>query len=322
MKKALFLLLFLPIAFLSCDRKKADAKASENYNQISLIIDDVLWNGEIGDSLRNKFASPVLGLPQEEPLFTINQYPVKLLEGYTTNSRNIIVIKKTDRTSFEIKQDQFMTPQNVVYIYGKNTADIINLIEENAPEIINRIRNTEIRQAQIHLRKSLASDKAVEAKFKVALDIPPDYRMVMKRRKFLWFKKEIVSGSTSIIIYQIPEKFIGTPTVGKIVDVRDSIGRKYIHGTKPNADMMTENSYTPYFSNLSIDGHRAFETRGTWQLNNDFMSGPFLNYCIYDAKRHIYIVAEGFCYAPSREKRELMFELEAILKTLRFPSKK
>jgi hypothetical protein len=215
-----------------------------------------------------------------------------------------------------------MTPQNVVYIYGKNTAEIIGLIEEHAAEIISRIRSTEIRQAQLHLRKSLESDKVIERKFNVAMDIPPDYRLVVQRRKFLWFKKEIVSGSTSIIIYQVPEAIMGTPSVGKIIDVRDSLGKRYIHGTKPNTDMATENSYSPYFSNLAIDGHRAFETRGTWQLNNDFMSGPFLNYCIYDAKRRVYIMAEGFCYAPSREKRELMFELEAILKTLRFPNQK
>ncbi|MBD3583743.1 DUF4837 family protein [Flavobacterium selenitireducens] len=322
MDKALFLLLILPIALVSCGRKREVVPEKISYNQISLIIDDVLWNGEIGDSLRNKFASPVLGLPQEEPLFTINQYPVKLLEGYTTDSRNIIVVKKTDRTSFEIRQDQFMKPQNVVYINGRSTADIIGLIQENASEIIKRIRATEIRQAQLHLRKSLESDKAVEQKFNVAMDIPPDYRLVLKRRRFLWFKKEIVSGSTSIIVYQIPEKLMGSPNVEKIVGMRDSIGKRYIHGTKPRADMMTENSYTPYFTPVAIDGHRAFETRGTWQLNNDFMSGPFINYCIYDAKRHVYIVAEGFCYAPSREKRELMFELEAILKTLRFSSNK
>jgi hypothetical protein len=33
-------------------------------NNISVIIDEQ-WNGEIGDSIRNKFASPVIGLPQE-----------------------------------------------------------------------------------------------------------------------------------------------------------------------------------------------------------------------------------------------------------------
>ena len=44
-------------------------------------IDDNLWNGEIGDSIRKKFAAPVDGLPQEEPLFTLNQYPTKVFEG-------------------------------------------------------------------------------------------------------------------------------------------------------------------------------------------------------------------------------------------------
>jgi hypothetical protein len=62
-------------------------------NNISVIIDDQQWNGEIGDSIRNKFASPVIGLPQEEPL-TINQYPLKLMEGFMTDSRNIIIVKK------------------------------------------------------------------------------------------------------------------------------------------------------------------------------------------------------------------------------------
>jgi hypothetical protein len=31
---------------------------------------------------------------QEEPLFNINQYPVKLLEGFMTDTRAIIVVKK------------------------------------------------------------------------------------------------------------------------------------------------------------------------------------------------------------------------------------
>ena len=48
-------------------------------NTIAVIIDDQLWKGEVGDSIRNKFASPVIGLPEEEPLFTINQFPIQLL---------------------------------------------------------------------------------------------------------------------------------------------------------------------------------------------------------------------------------------------------
>jgi len=58
------------------------------------------------------------------------------------------------------------------------------------------------------------------------------------------------------------------------------------------------------------------ETRGQWEVKNDFMAGPFLNYTILDAKNNRLIVFEGFTYAPSVNKREFIFELEAIAKSM------
>jgi len=71
MNKAHFLLLLVAIAITSCNtkEKKLVNEISGKTNEVSVIIDDELWNGEVGDSMRNKFASPVLGLPQEEPVF-------------------------------------------------------------------------------------------------------------------------------------------------------------------------------------------------------------------------------------------------------------
>ena len=94
MIKAHFLFLFLATLFISCKNREVKPvnALSASVNEVSVLIDDQLWNGEVGDSIRNKFASSVIGLPQEEPLFTINQYPIKLLEGFVVNSRNSIVI--------------------------------------------------------------------------------------------------------------------------------------------------------------------------------------------------------------------------------------
>ena len=102
MKKALFLFLFTSILFLSCNKAhdKNIEKTSGKINTIAVIIDDKLWNGEIGDSIRNKFASPVIGLPQEEPLFTINQFPLRLIES-TTTTRNCIERITTTRKRIE-----------------------------------------------------------------------------------------------------------------------------------------------------------------------------------------------------------------------------
>lgn len=319
MNKALFLCLCF--SFLSCQKKedKAPRGTSGAINTISVIIDDQLWNGEVGDSIRNKFASPVLGLPQEEPLFSINQYPVKLFEGFSTDSRNIIIVKKEGKTNFEIKENEYATPQNAIHISGKSTIEIIDILEKNKTLIINKMRETELRENQRMNKDSLLTPQKIKDKFNIILDVPSKYNFVMRRKNFIWMKKEITSGNTSILIYQLPLKAIPKYNeVNSIIRSRDSIGNLYIHGTESRSKMITEAAYSPYFSMTYLDGKRAYETKGTWEMNNDFMSGPFINYVVYDKRNKRILVLEGFCYAPSKEKRDLMFELESIIKSIRF----
>lgn len=321
MNKTLFLWLFVTFLASSCSFKKEkltdDAAAA--INTIAVIIDDQLWNSEVGDSIRNKLASPVLGLPQEEPLFTINQYPVKLFEGFSTDSRNIIIVKKENETKFEIKENEFASPQNAIHISGKTVAEILEILEENAPRIIQKMRAVEIAQNQKIFRDSLLDTKKIQKKFNIDLLVPSKYEYVMRRKNFIWLKSEITSGNTSLIIYQIPYSAIHNGSaVNDIVRTRDSIGRKFIHGSVYGTKMITEEAYSPYFSKTMLAGRKAFETKGTWQMKNDFMSGPFINYAIFDKANKRILVLEGFCYAPSKEKRDLMFELESMIKSIQF----
>lgn len=320
MNKTFFLFLLIPIFLFSCKKKDDDLprKTTGKVNSISVIIDDQLWNGEIGDSIRNKFASPVIGLPQEEPLFTINQYPVKLMEGFMTDNRNIIVIKKAEKNEFAIKNDQYAFPQNVFHITGKTAADILTILENNSPQIIKTIRKTEIDEIQRLNKKSLLDPKIVNTKFGVSIDIPSTYEYMVQGDNFIWLKKEIVSGNTSLLIYQVPFKSIKNEDnlVSNIIKMRDSIGDKYIHGKEPDTDMITEEAYAPYFFKIKLDGKLTYEMKGTWELKNDFMSGPFINYTIIDKKNNRILVLEGFCYSPSKEKRDMMLELEAIIKSV------
>jgi hypothetical protein len=320
MHKAHFLLLFISLLFISCIKKNENLprKATGKINTISVIIEDQLWNGEVGDSIRNKFASPVLGLPQEEPLFTINQYPVKLLEGFMTDSRTIIVVKKEEKNKFEIKKNQYASPQNVFHISGKTGGDIIEIIEKNATKIIQIIKQTEIAESQRIISQSLLNTKIITNKFGITLKVPIKYLYALNENNFIWLKKEIVGGNTSLLIYQVPlssfKKDSNLST--NIIRVRDSIGDLYIRGTEPDTNMITEEAYAPYLFKIKLDGKETYETKGTWQLKNDFMSGPFINYSIIDKEHNRILVLEGFCYSPSKEKRDLMHELESIIKSV------
>jgi hypothetical protein len=53
-------------------------------------------------------------------------------------------------------------------------------------------------------------------------------------------------------------------------------------------------------------------------MENDMMGGPFISYSQVDTTKNIVVVAEGFVYAPKKEKRELIREMEAALMTFKF----
>jgi len=99
-------LFFVCINLFSCDENKKAlvTQSTGKINSLSIVISDQLWNGEVGDSLRKKFAAPVDGLPQEEPLFTITQLPVKILDGYKTISRNVIIIKREENNYSNLRR--------------------------------------------------------------------------------------------------------------------------------------------------------------------------------------------------------------------------
>lgn len=324
MNKAHFLFFLLITLGCTNSSKKNDANYSSKLNTIAVIIDDDLWNGEIGDSIRNKFASPVVGLPQEEPLFSLNQYPVKLLEGFKSNSRNVIIIKKVAKSEFEIEESNTLNPQNIIRFSGRTVQELIDSIQRHSPYIIKTIKNSEIQRYQKLLRLlPKAIDAEIKNKFNVKILLPEKYKLMLQGKNFVWFKKEITSGNLSIMMYQLPFKSIrDNPTlVNRIIKIRDSIGNKYIHGAVPKTRMITEKSFAPFVTKTVIYGKPTFETKGNWELSNDFMGGPFLNYAIADQPNNRILVIEGFCYAPAKQKRDLLFELEAIAKSILFLKK-
>ena len=310
------------LVFLNSCKEVERPKPEKNspINSLAIAINDQLWSGEIGDSLRKKFAAPVDGLPQEEPQFTIQQFPIRLFESNKNSNTNLILIKKDEKSSYNLIQNRFMKPQNLVVITGKSIEQILKHIEDKGDSLVRIFRETEIKRSQDIIRANSLSDQKIRKKFKIALDVPATFKYAMQRPNFIWLKKEILSGNTSILIYKVPFKTLlkDNDVVNNIIAMRDFMGSRYIKGKENNSRMITEESYAPYFDITVIDQKRAYETKGTWELKGDYMSGSFINYAILNRKKREFIVIEGFCYAPSTSKRDLMMELEAIIKTVKF----
>lgn len=307
---------------IACNKDKQDADSSRgNINEISIVISDVLWNGEVGDSLRKKLAAPVDGLTQEEPLFTLNQLHDKSFDGSLKKGRNIIVIDKDGKKNFNFVRNNYCAPQNVFTITGKSIDEILDLIDMHSDEIIRTIRETEIAEnQQRNIKLGLLDAKKITSQYNISIKVPSTYSYAVQNKDFVWLKKDIPSGNTNILLYKVPYSVIEKDkSIGpNIIKMRDSIGRQYIHGQEPGTFMVTEEAYSPYLFMTSFNDKSAFETRGNWEMENDFMNGPFLNYTIRDDKHNCYMVIEGFIYSPSSPKRDLVIELESIIKSVKF----
>jgi len=310
------------LLFASCNKDtEQNAGSLGNLNEISIIVNDVMWNGQVGDSLRKKLAAPVEGLSQEEPLFTLNQYRQETFSGDVKNGRNIIFIGKGTENDFTFTQNSYCKPQNTFTISGKTTDELLKQISMHGDEIIKTIKKTEIAENQMrNVKTGLRDTTAYIAKYGISIKVPVTYKDALKKPDFAWLKKDIPGGNTNLLIYSVPYVAIerNKDIVGNIIKMRDSIGSLYIHGQEPGTFMVTEASYTPSMFMTGFNNKSAFETRGNWEMSRDFMKGVFVNYAIRNDKKQCYFVIEGFIYSPSSPKRDLIMELESIIRSVTF----
>jgi len=310
------------LLFASCNNETSQKTGSKsNLNEISIIVSDVMWNGQVGDSLRKKLAAPVEGLSQEEPLFTLNQYHEETFNGDIKNGRNIIFIEKGSVNDFKFKQNSYCTPQNTFTITGKTTDELLKQISMHGDEIITAIKQTEIAEnQQRNLKAGLRDTMAFAANYGISIKVPATYKVAVRQPDFTWLKKDIPGGNTNLLLYSVPYNALerNKDIVSNIIKMRDSIGNLYIHGQEPDTFMVTEASYMPSMFMTGFNDKSAFETRGNWEMSRDFMKGVFVNYAVRNDKKHCYFIIEGFIYSPSSPKRDLLMELESIIRSVTF----
>ena len=119
----------------------------------------------------------------------------------------------------------------------------------------------------------------------------------------IWIEKEVLKGHLNLIAYTLPLDIDLKTLQIRIPKIRDSIGKIYVPGRLPNSYMITEKAYRPYFYLTQINEMESILTKGTWEVENDFMAGPFVNYIVKDTQNNRYLVLEGFAFAPTESKR-------------------
>jgi len=326
--KRIFLLIALSFSFISCEQKKEEKlqpKSVGRFNELMVVINHKDWEGVIGKELLKVIKSDVVGLPQPEPQFAITQIPTKGFKGFLKHNRNILLVEKDKEASFHINYNVFAKPQILVYIKGPNQESITQIIQENASKIIAVFKEHDIAMIQKRLRKNTHEKKSILFlnKQNLSLKVPLKYYKVDDVEDFVWFRRYIehygnnIKGSFNIIAYTLPLNMPFSQVKDSIISIRNAIGKKYLPGGKEGSYLITEAAYTPHYYEVLFQGKNAFKVNGKWEVFNDFMAGPFVGYYIHDEKNNRLVVVEAIVYAPAIKKRDFMFEVEAIIRSLR-----
>ena len=322
--KKIILASFGLLLCIACNSDRSNKKISRpassgNINNLSVVVDNDLWEGSIGESIREVLGAEVYGLPQQEPLFSMRQMPTVVFSDFATKNRTVLKIEKGKEAETKFVQNPFAQPQKVVLVRGNTDTEIISQIEQNSAKIISEFKNEEIKERQRRTRKSLHKANNIETVLGLTIEFPSTYRIAKEEGKFFWLRTEIKTGTLNLLLYEVPLNTIskGDDAINDVIKMRDSVGQVHIPGPLEDSYMITEEAYTPFLKSTIIDNKPALETKSTWEVKNAFMAGPFINYIVEDEINNRLLVLEGFAYAPSVSKRDYMFELESIIRSLK-----
>lgn len=321
--KPIYILFLSFIALVACgDTKTSTTKYKQpsvgTINSLQVVTPNPLWNGVVGDQIRASFAAATPGLPQDEPLFSIRQMPLDVFSGFAKTSRLFLHLTMAEKDTIQIRKNPFAKPQTGVFITATSQEKLIALIQENTAKIIREFKLSEIKERQRRTKISKLRLDSLPSAFGLTLEIPSAYRIAKSEPDFYWIRKALTSGHTNIIIYQVPINTIpqDSTALQAIIKMRDDIAGAQLP-VEDGDTLITEQAYPPYITQTSIDTKFAFETKGTWEIKNQWMAGPFINYAVRDTANNRYLILEGFTYAPSSSKRDLQLELESILKSVK-----
>ena len=285
---------------------------------------DENWNGRMGQTIREFFGKDVPGLPQPEPMFNLVHISEPNFSKMLQTHHNIFIVDINDKFTkplLETKKDLWASPQRVVKMTVPDKDTFFKEFNKNKEAFLELFHSNERRRVN-EAYGSIEDYKItnlLKKKYDIDILIPKSFYIAVEKKNFVWLRREAERFSQGIIIYTYPYTDTIAFNYNRILEIRDSITKKYIPGPSEGSFMKVSTVELPVMKRIEFNGMFAVEMRGLWELDGDFMGGPFLNLTLVDEPRHRVVTVDGFVYNPSQEKRDLVRQLEALIYTLSFP---
>lgn len=290
--------------------------------ELLVVTSPTIWEGEVGETVQNFFHQDDTTLLMVEPLYTTPQISMKQFEENIMFQyfKNILFIDidPTREASIETRDTIWARPQRIFKIVAPDNASFDVIFDEYKDYMLERYIENEREKLNVYFQTALNKKvmQRVYEKFGCNMNITTGFYIAKDLDDFMWLRSETSKTSTNIMIYS--EDYVKESQLNPnyIVLKRNIITKENIPASLPDSYAKISDYHPVSSKVVDLNGLYGIETRGAWDCSGDFMGGTFLNYTLIDEKNNKVLTVDGFIYAPSREKRVFMMQLEALFWSL------
>lgn len=328
----IIILLFVMIAIASgckSDRESRIAYATANVTGLSgevlLVVDKYIWDGSEGRRIESIFTTPVEGLPQAEPMFSILSVTPTGFGRLYQNHRNIVRVEvdpDLQEPSITFQTDLYAATQLVIRAAGPDIETVINALDNRKEAVFNRILQAERERWMSYYRRTQSTDNFNHLKDEhgIIMPVPAGYKIDVSKNGFAWISLETPLTTQAVLIHYFKPSGSLAFSRDSLIHLRDQLTRKEVPGPVKGTYMGIEHRFPPRYRVFKHNGRDYAELRGLWTLVNGFMGGPFVTIMTWDEKNGRAVMFDAFVYAPNDTKRDLMRQIEALIYTADFYS--
>ena len=320
-------------------------------NEIVVIADNELWNSPVQDTFDYYFGSAYPIMPRPEPMFDLRHFSLEELdmEPLRKELRTYVMLadlsRKEARTTKMVKgdlgeakfnqalagevsssvgKDKWARGQLIIYLFGKDEESLYRVIRESYPALSRRVNlhdEEQLHQKVYGANSNIGLSEQLEEHFGIHIDIPTRYQTAIfdLDQDLVWLRKDEKDAIMNITVTKMPYNSQNQLSTENLKRFRNEFGKGIITSGEVGDYMQINDEDLPVFDyTYDIDGKYTREIRGVWEMANSFMGGPFVSYAILNEEKREIIFVDAFIYAPGKEKRDMMQELEYIVKKAKF----
>ena len=314
--------------------------------EIAMLSDDATYN-QCQKEIHNVYQRSLPGMAGMEPYLKVNQCDETGITDYFKENFNLSIVYNQQKRnkylsvlgekllqtlddkiqrgeSFFVAKDVFAQPQEVCFILGKDTGDLNIKLAKHKDKILELALETEKRCTKnIVIRGSAKEDAFYQnmmSRYGYAFRTPVNFNLSVRSDEFNGVNRSFGEKRSGLYIYE--EDYKGDFQFSKeyIVKKRNEVLRNHLHGPDRKDSIPTyvgtdTINVELVSKEIKLNGYKAFETRGWWEMINDFFGGPFVSYTIYCPEINKVVTIEGNVFAPSKKKQDLLRTLEIAAST-------